>query len=231
MPRYTKRNYKKKKTYRKNRKYKPYTKMIRATTGVPDVLRTKLKYCDQYLIQSATFAFGAQIMSGNSVYDPDVSGVGHQPMGYDQWSQFYKKYRVYASSIRVQFYSDQTAAAGLTNVWILPTPEEPSAVTYGIASLSENPYAKTGALVPYVGKGTVLLKNYMTTNKMYGEKLINENEYEGLTGNLGTGSDPINKWFWSVGGETVTGDVLKIRATVTMTYYVEFFDRVSLPIS
>lgn len=223
---------KNKRGYRKRKRYnRPYKKTINQATGVPDVLRTKLKYSEQILLQPGPIGFGAQIMCGNSVYDPDVSGVGHQPRGYDQWSQFYKKYRVYASAIKVHYMSDQQAAAGLTNVWILPTPELPTTVSYGISSLNENPYAKTSMLVPYVGRGSTFLKHYMSTKKMFGEKLINEDGYEGKTGNLGTGSDPINKWYWTVGGETVTGSDLKVHMTITMTYYVEFFDRISLPTS
>lgn len=38
----------------------------------------------------------------NSVYDPDPSLGGHQPMGYDQWGLFYKQFTVIGSSITVQ---------------------------------------------------------------------------------------------------------------------------------
>lgn len=227
--RYARRNKRRYKRRKKNNR--PYSKTINQTIGVPDVLRTKLKYCEQYLVESSTLDFGAQIMSGNSVYDPDVSGVGHQPRGFDEWSRFYKKYRVYASAIKVHFFSDQQAAAGLTNVWILPVTEQPVGVTYGISSLNENPYARTGALVPYVGKGSTFLKHYTSTKKMFGERLINENEYEGTMGNFGVGASPLNQWYWTVGGQTVTGSVIKFHATITVTYYVELFDRVSLPTS
>jgi len=30
----------------------------------------------------------------NSINDPDRTGAGHQPMGHDQWSNFYGRYRV-----------------------------------------------------------------------------------------------------------------------------------------
>lgn len=220
------------KNYKRRKKYnRPYRKTINQATGVPDVLRTKLKYCEQYLIQSAALSYGAQIMSGNSAYDPDTTGVGHQPRGFDQWSQFYRKYRVYGSAIKVQFYSDQQSAAGLTNVWVMPVTEEPTAVSYGISSLNENPNAKTSALVPYIGKGTTFISHYMTTKKIFGEKLINEDSYEGLTGNFTVGKSPTNQWYWTVGGQTVTGAEVKFHVTITITYYLELFDRISLPSS
>lgn len=215
--------------YKKRKRYnKPLVRTVNNPTGVPDVLRTKLVYSDQFTIEPGQFTYGAQIMAGNSVYDPDTSGIGHQPRGYDQWSVFYNKYRVYASGIKVHFFSDRSSSEGLTNVWIMPTSEEPSGLSYGIASINENPYGKSGALVPYVGKGTTFMKHYMSTMKIFGEKSISEDGYEGRTGNFATGADPENLWWWTIGGQSVNNDNLRMHATITMTYYVEFFDRKSL---
>lgn len=223
-------NYRQKKGYQKNRKNRPYSKTIDQVTGVPDSLRTKFTYVEQVLIQNASLPYNNYIFHGNSVYDPDSTGVGHQPRGFDEWSNFYKKYRVYASSIEVDFFQDQSAANGLVNTWILPTSEAPTSITYGIVSIGENPYSSTGTISPYVGTGTSKLKHYMTTAKMFGEKDINDNLYEGTMGNFGSGSNPPSLWYWVIGGETVDVTIpIKVRATVKVTYYVEMFDRVSLP--
>lgn len=214
---------------KKSQKNRPLYKTIDQVTGVPDSLKTKFTYVEQILIQNVSLPYYNYVFHGNSVYDPDSTGVGHQPRGFDQWSQFYKKYRVYASSIEVDFFQDQAAAAGLNNVWILPTSEEPTSVTYGIVSVGENPYSVTGSITPYVGNGTSRLKHYMTTKKMFGERDINDNLYEGSTGNFGTGANPPSLWYWVVGGETTDVTVpIKVRATAKVTYYVELFDRVSL---
>lgn len=37
----------------------------------------------------------------NSVFDPNFTGTGHQPNGFDQWSAFYGKYRVTGGSWRI----------------------------------------------------------------------------------------------------------------------------------
>lgn len=41
----------------------------------------------------------------NSVYDPDQSSGGHQPMSYDQWSIFYPSWSVVGSKISVKLLS------------------------------------------------------------------------------------------------------------------------------
>jgi len=40
----------------------------------------------------------------NSIFDPDQTGVGHQPIGSDQWAVFYNHYIVLESAISITFY-------------------------------------------------------------------------------------------------------------------------------
>lgn len=49
--------------------------------------------------------------SANGLYDPDITGVGHQPMGFDQWMAFYGKYCVLESKATVTFFSTSDASS------------------------------------------------------------------------------------------------------------------------
>lgn len=40
---------------------------------------------------------------GNSIHDPNLTGVGHQPLGHDQWALFYNHYVVENANITVTF--------------------------------------------------------------------------------------------------------------------------------
>jgi len=71
--------------------------------GFPDKMVTRLRYCDTYAISGAVGAIGNQIMRMNSVFDPDLSGVGHQPMWFDQYASIYGRYRVLGSKIKATF--------------------------------------------------------------------------------------------------------------------------------
>lgn len=44
----------------------------------------------------------------NSLFDPDLTGVGTQPVGFDQYAALYEKYRVYEASYKVSFTSSST---------------------------------------------------------------------------------------------------------------------------
>jgi len=62
-----------------------------------------LKYCSSKSLTSGTSGItgNAQIYALNGLYDPDVTGTGHQPYGYDQLMTFYDIYTV--KSVRIAF--------------------------------------------------------------------------------------------------------------------------------
>jgi len=43
------------------------------------------------------------VYSLNSLFDPDVTGTGHQPMRFDNWKAFYENYIVIGASVKVQY--------------------------------------------------------------------------------------------------------------------------------
>lgn len=48
------------------------------------------------------------VYSANGLYDPDISGVGHQPGGFDQMMVFYEHYTVFTARIIVTFRNYST---------------------------------------------------------------------------------------------------------------------------
>lgn len=63
----------------------------------------KLKYVDSIKLDSG---LGAQLVSWafscNGLYDPDITGTGHQPYGFDQLMALYNHYEVLSSRIRIR---------------------------------------------------------------------------------------------------------------------------------
>lgn len=70
-------------------------------TGFPSNRVVTLKYVQSlYLHAPGNGAPIGNVFSANSCYDPDTTGGGHQPSGFDQWRQFYDYYCVIGSKIR-----------------------------------------------------------------------------------------------------------------------------------
>lgn len=51
------------------------------------------------------------VYSANGIYDPDVSGTGSQPSGFDQMMVFYEHYTVYRATLTVTFRNFTTTIA------------------------------------------------------------------------------------------------------------------------
>lgn len=65
----------------------------------------KLKYADTMWIQHAHTATGIQRFALNDLWDPDVTGVGHQPYQRDNWAAMYNLYSVLETHVKLSFYN------------------------------------------------------------------------------------------------------------------------------
>lgn len=87
--------------------------------GYPDKLVTSLRYVDNIALTAALGNIGSNVYRMNSCFDPDLSGVGHQPMFFDQLcgpigSAPYSRYRVISSRITVTFMALTQSQPGTT---------------------------------------------------------------------------------------------------------------------
>lgn len=78
---------------------------------------TKLRYNEAHTFSASGTANFASSYKFNlsSIYDPNFSGVGHQPMGRDELMNIYEKYTVVGAKITVCYIGDTTvpSAVGL----------------------------------------------------------------------------------------------------------------------
>jgi len=74
----------------------------------------KLKYCDTFTINPGVGSVGTYVFSANGLYDPNISGLGHQPYGFDQLAALYNHYMVVGSKITVTpTFSDNNVIVGI----------------------------------------------------------------------------------------------------------------------
>lgn len=77
--------------------------IVRQPGVMPDRLYTKLRYREQLTFTQTTGSLSDQVYRPMSLFDPDLTGTGGQPYGFDQWTQFYGYYTVLASGITVEW--------------------------------------------------------------------------------------------------------------------------------
>jgi len=103
-----------------------------------------LKYADTYQMSGTAGAVVTQQFRANSCFDPDYTGTGHQPRGFNQWCSAngpYQMYRVVATRVSIEALGDNgefntQLAAGFSDIVTIPTLPSGSA-TVNIAPNSE----------------------------------------------------------------------------------------------
>lgn len=95
----------------------------------------KLPYNDAGLALAAGAGVSnSYVFTANGLFDPNITGAGHQPMGFDQLMLFYEHYTVTKCKLTVNFIN--TSAADVACVGILIAPD--TTIVTDVAQLNEN---------------------------------------------------------------------------------------------
>lgn len=87
-----------KKAWKGKRKgYRTVNIVKKALNPIPQRYICSMKYAETI----NTDANGQILMNLNSIFDPNRSGIGHQPYGHDTFATMYNRYRVISCSYRV----------------------------------------------------------------------------------------------------------------------------------
>lgn len=84
---------------------RPY--MSNRLSGMPKTRRAILRYTDHVTsMQSTLGALASYVFRANGCYDPNYTGAGHQPMGWDQWTNLYNHYVVLGAKMTIKVLPD-----------------------------------------------------------------------------------------------------------------------------
>ncbi len=87
---------------RRRRRGPKLTKLLK------DKVTAKLRYVDDIALDASTVV--SHNFSCNGIFDPDITGTGHQPLLRDQYALLYGAYRVLSSKITVTLYGGTTTS-------------------------------------------------------------------------------------------------------------------------
>jgi len=77
------------------------TSIPKSINGFPDSVTSVHRYSQYVNLDPSAGAASTQVFRANSLYDPDLTGVGHQPMGRDSLAAAYGHYLVTSAKITV----------------------------------------------------------------------------------------------------------------------------------
>lgn len=94
--------------WRRRRRATTFKASIGKSLTFPQQKVVRMRYCDVFKGKSVTGLIVPNVYAANGLYDPDITGTGHQPYGFDQWQTFYNFFMVIGSKITCKF-SNQAA--------------------------------------------------------------------------------------------------------------------------
>lgn len=192
----------------------------RLPTG-PDSVTLTLKYFETVTMTSLTTTSAWDYLFRlNSPFDPNFTGTGYQPAGFDQWSALYSKYRVNSAEWRVGVIPSD-GAYGL-NFCCIERGE--STLDGNFYNLAMEPRSKVG-FIGTRGAPPMTLTGGVTIRDIFGVTAIEykDDDYAALIS-----TNPANQAYLYLkcvqpGGEVPTADT---QVMVEIRYNVTFFARV-----
>jgi len=92
---------------------------ISSSGGFPEKIITTLRYTEALSIAN-TGGVSGKVFRMNSLYDPNFTDTGHQPLYFDQYAAIYAKYRVLSSKIKVTFSPSTSDTEGTADgPWVV----------------------------------------------------------------------------------------------------------------
>lgn len=191
---------------------------------VPQGTIVTLTYHENFLL-TGSLGSAWRIFRAASIYDPDFSGAGHQPLGHDQWQALYRRYRVLTCKAEVEMVNSLNNGSPCV-AFVTPREsnsggnatelKEATGAKCKLISSAENNVAKINSFI-----------NIAATEGDPGAKY--DKDY---TASFGT--NPIRDQYFFIGAESLTNPTtgtIAAAVTMKMTYVVRLYDRIDLGFS
>lgn len=210
-------NIRRRKVKRGARKARTTVNVNRALQPIPQRYIAKLKYCETYAPGNAS-GQSPWRLNLNSLFDPNRTGIGHQPYGHDTFATLYNRYRVIACSYVVSAFSTNG-----TTIQIAAIPANEEFVGPSISDYRENPRCKFAVQTPgsplKVIKGKVYLPSLTGRTKA---QYMADDRYQAQFG-----ASPSELMILNLNTQAFDETLLTTTGTifqVTLNYHVEMFD-------
>lgn len=185
--------------------------ILRTPSGFPQKLMTTLVYNGTYGGTSAGLSPVIRQFSCNGMFDPDITGTGHQPMYFDQFMAIYDHYTVFRSHIEMRLVV--TSNSSLSVLYI---DDDTSTVSLA-EQAAEQPSASKVITPVTMSRPSILRKSWDAKSFFGGDIYDNDN----LQGNAS--ANPVEQsYFTFVHGALDTGVNSAVYVNFTIRYEAVF---------
>lgn len=161
------------------------------------------------------------LFSCNGMFDPDITGSGHQPLGFDQLMALYNNYEVLGSKITVDAQLEPGATVTQSNVVVgIHVNDDTSIHGNSLDALLENGKTTYRQLTDQQMKTRMVYK--WSEKKSLGAKIRGNSEVKG-TAAVNPSEQQYYAIYTQANDSAVVGD--PVQMTVRLTYFAKFTER------
>lgn len=187
-------------------------------TGFPPRTKVKLVYEDLITLAPGT-TYSSYIFRGNSLFDPDYTGTGHQPRYFDQYSAVYDRYRVLSSKCEIEMINGSPTAGAIFSL----TPNTEILTFTAWEQAAELPLSISSEIMPVASRYPFRLKAQYSTTQVCGllpNEMIDE-DWSALIG-----ANPVQIWYWNVNTQSIDKSTnTQVSFRVRITYHAIMYER------
>lgn len=202
----------------RSRRVKGTANLTKTISPFPDRTLVRLKYTER--VQSNGTAMD-YVWNLNSIFDPNLTGTGHQPLGRDQWAGVYNRYRVYKVHYNIRALCD-----GATERWFAYAINNDTTAFTNFDQLCESSRSRS---MPLVNQKPLTLKGTSSLPKVNGRtraEYMADDRYQATMGTSPAETICLHLGYINAAGTTVAANA--ITMDVTFYFYVELFDAIQL---
>jgi hypothetical protein len=183
----------------------------------PRTMRAVLRYSETVNLDASALSPAHYIFRAGSIFDPNYTGVGHQPYGHDIYERIFNHYRVVKSVCKIT-----NASGGANNIMGLTLTDDVSVQT-DYDTLRE---VKPTKFIPLCGTsdGHTLILEYNSAQAF---------PRQGQATTALFGSNPAEDMYFDIWtqGNLTTNNPSALAVAVCIEYYVEFSELKDLGLS
>lgn len=173
--------------------------------GFPLMLKLRHRYVDQVALSSTAGSLNVQKFSANSLYDPDITGGGHQPMYFDNLMAIYDHYTVVKSKITVKLVLTTTTATSPSYV-CLHTDDDSSGPSTFLACCEQS--SAISKVIPQNCTDPIYLTATWDARKYFGGDPLSNDNLQGSASASPTEQSVYHITFQTGAAGTVTASAL-----------------------
>lgn len=210
-----------KRPYRRRRR-KP--RITRQLGELSDAQMCKLRYVDRFQLDASANTANSFVFSANGLFDPNITGTGHQPHLFDQWIALYDHYTVVGAKCTMSVAQGSAAATDFTYIGVNLKSSD-SIDTTDIDTIMEQKKAS----IRQVGTGsthaTQTVTKYFSARKFFNQDVKNNDKFQG---NNSANPDEGAFFHCFAAAQSPLDDPAPLKCVVVIDYIVRFSERRSI---